>query len=416
MGTKGTVSPDARRRVVVGVYTLLVFALLPMFAVTARTADWSDPVLLGALAALAIVSYLSAVRFHSGLRWDADAAIALIALAWAGPLPALAVWVLPELLDMLVLHRRRSPRPRALIRVAAMGWPLLGAWEVLKLGGLGHVSLGSLAIVWVAGEVLNLGNQALTMRCYSLWERKPSSRVLASLRGAAVGDQVLLALGALTAVLMAPFGFAALLTFSGIVLIPRATIALLTRTRSVTRLSLSDARAMYSQALGSALGMSRDDRRTLLAVLAIADQHEARLCHRDPRPWTPTKLLISRFSEVMSAAWMMRERWDGSGPARVRGTDIPHPARVASVAQAWSALTAADGPQLSHEEALDELRAQAGAGLDPSLVETMAEVIELERCLTAEPACQLRVHRLPVPSQWRPAIALRFGGPDGSRA
>jgi len=83
--------------------------------------------------------------------------------------------------------------------------------------------------------------------------------------------------------------------------------------------------------------------------------------------------------------------------------------------QAWSALTSAEGPQLSHEEALEELRAQSGAGLDPSLVETMAEVIELERCLTAEPACQLRVHRLPLPGQWRQAIALRFGGPDGSR-
>ncbi len=48
-------------------------------------------------------------------------------------------------------------------------------------------------------------------------------------------------------------------------------------------------------------------------------------------------------------------------------------------------------------------------------METMAEVIELERCLTAQPACRLRVHRLPVPSHWREALALRFGELGPSR-
>jgi hypothetical protein len=46
----------------------------------------------------------------------------------------------------------------------------------------------------------------------------------------------------------------------------------------------------------------------------------------------------------------------------------------------------------------------------------MAEVIELERCLTAQPACRLRVHRLPVPGQWRESLALRFGDLAGGRA
>lgn len=394
---------------------LLVLALIPKFALTPGDADWSRPVLLCALAALAIVSYLSAVRFHSGLRWDAGTAVALIALVWAGPLPAFLVWVIPELVDILVLRRRRLLRPRTLTKVAAMGWPLLGAWEVLQLGGVHDVSVAALPMVWLAGLVLNLGNQALAMRYEARPEHAPPNRVLASLRSAVVGDQILIALGALTATLMAPFGFAALITFSGIVLIPRATIALLARARSVARLSQTDATAMYSQALGSALGMTRDDRRTLLAVLAISDQYEARLRHAEPQAWTPAKVLLSRFSEIMSAAWMMSECWDGSGPAHVRGTDIPHAARVASVAKAWSALTAAGGPQCSHEEALAQLRAQSGTRLDPAIVETMAEVIELERCLTAQPACRLRVHRLPVPSHWREALALRFGELGPSR-
>ena len=408
METTGNVSEDAGRRLAVGVYMLLVLALAPMLILAAPASDWSDPVLLCALAALAMVSYLSAVRFHSGLRWDADTAVALIALVWAGPLPALVVWVIPELVDILVLRRRRLLRPGTLIRVASMGWPLLAAWEVLRRCGVHDVSVAALPAVWLSGIVLNAGNQAFAMRSYRLWGQKPR-RLLASLRTAAVGDQILIALGALTAVLMAPFGYAALITFSGIVFIPRATIALLARARSVTRLSQSAATAMYSRALGSALGLGRDDRRTLLAVLAIAEQHEARLHDVHAQPWTPTKLLLSRFSEVMSSAWMMSECWDGSGPAHIRGTDIPHLARVACVAQAWSALTAAGGPQRSHEEALAELRAQSGTRLDPAIVDTMAEVIELERCLTAQPACQLRVHRLPVPGPWRETLALRVG-------
>jgi len=416
MGTKGTVSAADRRRVAVGVYTLLVLALVPMLVIVAPASDWSDPVLLGALSAIAIVSYLSAVRFHSGLRWDADTAVALIALVWAGPLPAFVIWVVPELVDALVLRRRRLLRPGTLIRVAAMGWPLLAGWEVLRLGHARPPAVASLAVVWLAGQTLNLGNQALAMRWFTLWERQPARRVLASLRSAAVGDQILLALGALTAVLMAPFGYAALITFSGIVLIPKATIALLARARSVARLSQPAATAMYSQALGAALGMTRDDRKTLLAVLAIADQHEARLRGEAAAPWAPTKVLVSRFSEIMSAAWMMSERWDGSGPAQVEGIAIPHAARVASVAQAWSALTADGGPGLSHEQALAELRAQSGARLDPAIVDTMAEVIELERCLTAQPACQLRVYRLPVPDQWRESLALHFGDLASGRA
>jgi hypothetical protein len=401
METPGNVSREARRRGAVALYTLLALALVPTLAVTTRAGDWSDPVLIVALCAMAVVSYLSAVRFDSGVRWDAGAAIALIALVGLGPLPAFLIWVVPELVDAVVLRRRRLLRPGTLIKVAAMGWPLLAAAAALHLGS-------SIAAVWLAGQVLNLGNQALALRWARLWQRQPD-RVLASLRSAAVGDQILLALGVLTAALMARFGYAALLTFSVIVLIPRATIALLARARSVARLSQPAATAVYGRALGAALGYGRDDRNTLLAVLAISDQHEARLRQEAFEPWAPTKILVNRFTEIMSAAWMMRERWDGSGPAHVRGEAIPHTARVASVAQAWSALTADGGPRLSHEQALAQLRAQSGTRLDPAIVETMAEVIELERCLTAEPACRPRVHRLPVPGHWRESLALRVG-------
>lgn len=410
MGTKWNVSGGGRRRCAFAVNALLAMAVIPMLVWTAPESRWTDPVLLGALAAIAVASYLSAVSLSTGLRWDAGNAVALIALVAAGPLPACAVWLVPEVIDLLMLRRRRLLSYRPLGTIATMGWPLLAAQGVLNLAGVHRVTLAALPIIWLCGLVLLLGNQTFTMVTLTHTEGVPLRRVLASLRGAAAGDQVLLALGTITAALMVPLGYGALMMFSVIVLVPRATITMLARARSIARLSQSAATAVYCQALSAALRMDRDGRRTLLAVLAVADQHDARTRRDDARSWTPTKVLIDRFTEVMSAAWMMGECWDGSGPAHVQGPCIPIYARVANVAQAWSALTAAGGPELSHESALAQLRAQAGGRLDPHIVETMAEVIELERCLTLAPAAQPRVYRLPLPRRWRELIALRVGG------
>lgn len=398
------------------VYVILFAALVPALWLTASSADWSDPVLLGVLASLTVLASFTSVRLGSGARWDADTAIALIALTVAGPLPALLIWTPPELVRRVV---RREPvlRVGTLGNVVAAGWPLLAAWGTLRLGGLDRATPSEILLIWIAGVVLTFSNQLLAPILYlPLWNGVPIRRVVADLGAVLVSDLTMLGVGAFTAALVPEFGYVALVTFSGIMLLPRATIEFLAHARSVTRLSTRDAAAKYSQALGSALGMSRDDRKTLVAILGVSAQHDARREQPDAAPWAPTKILLQRFTEVMSAAWMMSEWWDGSGPAHVSGEDIPLAARVANVAQAWSALTAAEGPQLSHEQALLRLRVESGTRLDPAIVDTMAEVIDLERCLSPQPACEPRVYRLPLPAHWREAAALRLGRLDASGA
>lgn len=416
MGARTQQRPvQVRRWTIVGLYAALSALLVP--GMDAGAGDWSHAVLLCSLAALAVTAAFSAVDLPSGARWDADTAVALIALVLAGPLPAFAVWLAPNIARILVVPDERRFRFGHVANLVGTGWPLLAAWGVLQLAGAHHASLASLPAIVIAGVVLNLTNQAIgPMMFFPLWCDVSPRLVIADLRRNLMSDVAMVVLGALTVTLMARLGYAALITFSIIVVIPRVTVALLARARSVTRLAPAAATAMYTQALGSALGMTREDRKTLLAVLGVAEQHEARLTHHDAQPWAHTKLLLKRFSEVMSAAWMTSEWWDGSGPANVCGEDIPLAARLVSVAQAWSALTASGGPQLSHEEALERLRAQAGTRLDPAIVDTMAEVIELERCLTALPACEPRVYRLPVPSHWREGFALRVGGLGASGA
>ena len=409
-------SSGLHRTTVTAVYAVLFVGLGPALWLTSSSADWSDPVLLGALASLTLLASFTSVRLTSGALWDADTAVALIALTVVGPLPALAVWAPPEIIRRIV---RREPLVNVgqMGNIVCLGWPLLAAWGVLQLGGAEPVTVSALPLIWIAGVVLTFSNQLLAPILYQpLWNGIPLRRVLADLGAVMLSDLTMLGVGAFTAALVPAFGYVALLTFSGIMLLPRATIEFLAHARSVTRLSVSDAAAKYSQALGSALGMSRDDRKTLIAILAIAAQHDARCEQPDAQPWTPTKILMQRFTEVMSAAWMMSEWWDGSGPAHVGRDGIPLTARVASVAQAWSALTAGGGPQLSHEDALVQLRAESGTRLDPGIVDTMAEVIELERCLTPRPACEPRVYRLPLPAHWREAFALRLGRLDASGA
>jgi two-component system cell cycle response regulator len=67
----------------------------------------------------------------------------------------------------------------------------------------------------------------------------------------------------------------------------------------------------------------------------------------------------------------LHEHWNGSGyPDRLVGEAIPLGARIVAVADAFDVLTARAA--ISHADALDELRRDAGTRFDPSVVEALA--------------------------------------------
>jgi putative two-component system response regulator len=74
-------------------------------------------------------------------------------------------------------------------------------------------------------------------------------------------------------------------------------------------------------------------------------------------------------------------RWDGEGyPEAVAGRRIPFAARVCAVADAYDAMVCGIGSNKPRgmDEALDELRAQAGRQFDPELVENFENLIRTE--------------------------------------
>ena len=74
-------------------------------------------------------------------------------------------------------------------------------------------------------------------------------------------------------------------------------------------------------------------------------------------------------------------RWDGEGyPEAVAGKRIPLPARICAVADAYDAMVCGLGPRAPRpmDDALRELRAQAGRQFDPELVECFENLIRTE--------------------------------------
>ncbi len=87
------------------------------------------------------------------------------------------------------------------------------------------------------------------------------------------------------------------------------------------------------------------------------------------------------FHQVGCIVRATHERWDGTGyPDGLAGEQIPLPARVIAVCDAYSAITAERPYQASRApaEAVAELRRCAGTHFDPAVVDAFARVhIEL---------------------------------------
>jgi HD-GYP domain-containing protein (c-di-GMP phosphodiesterase class II) len=73
------------------------------------------------------------------------------------------------------------------------------------------------------------------------------------------------------------------------------------------------------------------------------------------------------------------EHYDGSGyPGALKGEEIPVEARMLAIADAYDAITSIRPyhPQLTPQEALDELKRCAGTQFDPELVKVFCKAIE----------------------------------------
>jgi HD-GYP domain-containing protein (c-di-GMP phosphodiesterase class II) len=95
--------------------------------------------------------------------------------------------------------------------------------------------------------------------------------------------------------------------------------------------------------------------------------------------------ILSEAPALTRAAKLVRashERFDGDGyPDRLAGNDIPLGSRIISVCDAYDAMISPRPYRspVSHEAAIEELRACSGTQFDPLVVETFIEVYEERR-------------------------------------
>lgn len=95
--------------------------------------------------------------------------------------------------------------------------------------------------------------------------------------------------------------------------------------------------------------------------------------------------IAQNTAELLSVAEYIlshHERWDGTGyPRGLKGEEIPLLARIISVVDAYDAMTS-DRPYrkaLSHEEALEEIRKNAGTQFDPKVVEIFLDIVNSDK-------------------------------------
>jgi hypothetical protein len=206
----GSVTPIPRRRAGLVVHGLIVAALVPAYLTLAPPSRWDDPVALVALALLGVIAIRSEAVLPSGIRFEALSALGLIAVALAGPLPALVVTLAPIVVHALS-GRERLLRPGNLANLAAYGGYTLAVALLLHHAVPELVGAAGYGWLLIAGLVQLLLNWALGPLIYAtLWlGHRPRTAVQMLADGLPPGA-VMTALGAATVLLSAPLGVLAL--------------------------------------------------------------------------------------------------------------------------------------------------------------------------------------------------------------
>jgi hypothetical protein len=395
-------SPRDRRVAALAIHGVAVAALLPAFLWLAPETRWDRPGLLAALLALAVIAHFHDTTLNTGIHFDAGMALALIALAIAGPLAAVLVDLFPVVIGS-VIRREKLIREGNLANVAAYGWKAIAAALVLSLAGAHGLAAEVAPWLLLAAAAQLVINWLVGPFVYAtLWLGHPASALVRMLADAVPAATLMLALGTVTSLLVPALGMLALAVFALIAVLPQSALTFAARTHPVSRLDPLTATQRYALALALQLGLKRRERRHLARVAQLSFVRRA-------EAGDPIAYACSTMRDPSRASWEaghVYEWWNGAGgPAGLRGPVTPLTARIVAVADTWSALTARGGPQLSHADALEELDNASGARFDPRIVLAAHSVVAEERVSATEPAPEPRLHSLHLPASVRRALA-----------
>jgi 4-methyl-5(b-hydroxyethyl)-thiazole monophosphate biosynthesis len=146
---------------------------------------------------------------------------------------------------------------------------------------------------------------------------------------------------------------------------------------SKLNLSASEMRDLYLGAIMHDIGKVGTEE-TLLNKPASLDRREETLMREHPLKGTLFIVGIENLSHIVPVILHHHEHWDGTGyPARLKGEQIPHHARIVAVADAYDAMISnrsyRDG--IDKDEAMRELVKKKNAQFDPFLVDVFIECL-----------------------------------------
>ncbi len=392
---------SSRRRVSVAIALNLVPALVAIagFVLIAPASDWSDPVLIGALAAVAAIAYGAEARLKvaSGAFFGATLIIALVALAVAGPLPALLVWIVPDVIARFILRVEPRFSPGLVATVTSFALAVLAGSLLLELAGspTGPAMAPSLYAAGVAMAAINFCFARLTVAPFYQGYR-PAALIRDEFVDLAPAVLGMLIVGVAAAVLVEEIGILALAPLAAVIVIPQVALERITNAASTARLARADAMRLYTAAIADVLDISRSERRELACAADLVSSTE------DPAGARGLDWREADVSRIAFLALHSHERWAGNGvPAGLPAEAIPQGSRILAVADAWAGLTAAGTAEMSQTEAMLALSAQAELAFDPEVVTAATRVVGDEERFARDSHFQPRLHRLPVPRSVR---------------
>ena len=368
------------------------------YALIRPASDWGDPVMIAALCAVSALAYLAEARLKFGALafYGATFIAAFVALIIAGALPALLVWIVPDLISRYLLRREPRFSPGLVATISSYALALLAGSALIQMAGepAGTAAAPTLYAVGVAMWTINFCFARLTFAPY--YQGIPPA-VLIRDEFAALAPTALamLLVGVIAGLAAAAVGVLALLPLAAVICVPQMVLEQMVSSEPVGRLDRPAATRLYSEAIADVLHLSRPQRREIACAAGMIDAAG----RSDDRglDWRHTDVSRAAFLALHS-----HERWAGNGwPAGLPAEAIPIGSRILAVAVEWAALTASDTARLSQADALLALEAQSGNSFDPAVVAAAVQVVEDESGFAIEPAFQPKLHRLPGPRSWR---------------
>jgi putative nucleotidyltransferase with HDIG domain len=408
-----------------------LFALLVILSATAaavltsRAEDWSQPLLVVLVGALALLADRYGIQTSSGSTVVATHPVFVLGMVMLGPLPMLAIG------ELVVLANPAATKGRMAGNMAIYGTFLVGgsllarviAKHVDAANSAGWFALGVIG-VFLATWAVNVGLVAGYMRW--LEGRRIARELAATWRPLLSAHIALACVTAVLAYLEATVG-AAILLLSGVILVAYSRLQrdLLQAERhaetarqlaadaqaqrdGLVRIILDflDARdhmtarhsaavARYTRRIAEAAGCPESEQRLVHTAALYHDVGKVMFADRmfqagklTDEEWEIVKRHPERGAELVGhlpdhedvAAIILahHERIDGRGyPHGLAGEDIPRLSRMISIADTYDVMTGRDSYRqpVSSAEAIEELRRVAGSQLDGNLVEIFVEQV-----------------------------------------